>query len=61
MVVARKKIVEGAVGTVELALEKLNERGIVRLSDEAKGELVSRLLVVLCSDKVTSPVLDIAG
>jgi regulator of protease activity HflC (stomatin/prohibitin superfamily) len=58
VVAARKQIVEGAVGMVELALEKLSTRNIVHLDDERKAAMVSNLLVVLCSDKAASPVVN---
>ena len=58
VVAARHKIVEGAVGMVEMALEKLNERDIVHLDEERKAAMVSNLLVVLCSDKAASPVVN---
>ena len=48
---ARQKIVEGAVGMVEMALEKLNENEIVELDEERKAAMVSNLLVVLCGNK----------
>jgi len=55
---ARRKIVEGAVSMVEAALNGLSEREIVRLDDERKAAMVSNLLVVLCSDKDTQPILN---
>jgi regulator of protease activity HflC (stomatin/prohibitin superfamily) len=55
---ARKKIVLGAVSMVEAALHGLSERGIVNLDDERKAAMVSNLLVVLCSDKDTQPILN---
>lgn len=58
VVAARKQIVEGAVGMVELALEKLSKREIVHLDEERKAAMVSNLLVVLCSDKAASPVVN---
>lgn len=58
VVAARTQIVEGAVGMVEMALAKLNERGIVRLDEERKAAMVSNLLVVLCSDRHTQPVVN---
>ena len=48
---ARKMIVDGAVGMVEMALERLNENGIVELDEERKAAMVSNLLVVLCGNK----------
>lgn len=58
VVAARKTIVEGAVGMVEMALEKLSERNIVDLDDERKAAMVSNLLVVLCAEKSVSPVVN---
>lgn len=58
MVAARTKIVEGAVGMVDLALKKLAEGDIVQLDEERKAAMVSNLLVVLCSDKAASPVVN---
>lgn len=58
VVAARHKIVEGAVGMVEMALEKLNEREIVQLDEERKAAMVSNLLVVLCSDRAAQPVMN---
>jgi len=55
---ARKKIVTGAVSMVESALQGLSEREIVVLDDERKAAMVSNLLVVLCSDKDTQPILN---
>ncbi|MDU0220338.1 hypothetical protein RVS24_25550, partial [Escherichia coli] len=48
---ARRKIVLGAVGMVENALQQLNERGVVQLDEERKAAMVSNLLVVLCADR----------
>lgn len=55
---ARAKIVQGAVSMVETALNGLSERGIVELDDERKAAMVSNLLVVLCSDKETQPIVN---
>jgi regulator of protease activity HflC (stomatin/prohibitin superfamily) len=55
---ARKKIVQGAVTMVEEALRGLSEREIVVLDDERKAAMVSNLLVVLCSDKDTQPIVN---
>lgn len=55
---ARSKIVHGAVSMVEAALKGLSERGIVELDDERKAAMVSNLLVVLCSDKETQPIIN---
>ena len=58
IVAARFKIVEGAVGMVELALEQLNEKKVVELDDDKKAAMVSNLMVVLCGDKDVSPVVN---
>ncbi|HOX25629.1 MAG TPA: SPFH domain-containing protein [Candidatus Krumholzibacteria bacterium] len=58
VVAARRKIVDGAVGMVEMALAELAEKRIVDLSPEAKAQLVSNLLVVLCSEHSTQPILN---
>jgi len=58
IVAARSKIVEGAVGMVEMALDTLSKRSIVELDDEKKAVMVSNLLVVLCGDKSASPVVN---
>ncbi len=58
IVAARKKIVEGAVGMVEMALAQLNEDQVVALDDERKAAMVSNLLVVLCGSKDAQPVVN---
>lgn len=58
IVAARTKIVEGAVGMVDLALKKLSSEHIVELDDDKKAAMVSNLMVVLCSDKSASPVIN---
>jgi regulator of protease activity HflC (stomatin/prohibitin superfamily) len=58
VVAARKQIVEGAVGMVEMALAKLAERNIVDLDDERKAAMVSNLLVVLCAEKSVAPIVN---
>jgi regulator of protease activity HflC (stomatin/prohibitin superfamily) len=58
IVAARSTIVEGAVGMVEMALEKLSAKHIVTLDEERKAAMVSNLLVVLCSDRHTQPVVN---
>jgi len=58
VVAARTQIVEGAVGMVDMALAKLSEKGIVNLDEERKAAMVSNLLVVLCSDRHTQPVVN---
>ena len=58
IVAARTKIVEGAVGMVEMALAMLSEKDIVVLDDDKKAAMVSNLMVVLCGEKAASPVLN---
>lgn len=58
IIAARTKIVHGAVGMVELALNGLAERGLLQLDDERKAAMVSNLLVVLCSDHDATPVVN---
>ncbi|MGQ0738826.1 MAG: SPFH domain-containing protein [Bacteroidota bacterium] len=58
IVAARFKIVEGAVGMVELALEQLSKKQIVNLDEEKKAAMVSNLMVVLCGEKAATPVLN---
>jgi len=58
IVAARERVVEGAVGMVELALRQLSEHEIVDLDDERKAAMVSNLMVVLCSDQPTSPIVN---
>jgi len=58
VVAARTKIVEGAVGMVEMALDSLSQRGVIHLDEERKATMVSNLLVVLCSEHNTQPVVN---
>ncbi|MDR6985292.1 regulator of protease activity HflC (stomatin/prohibitin superfamily) [Rheinheimera pacifica] len=58
IVAARQQIVEGAVGMVETALQRLSERNVVQLDDERKAAMVSNLLVVLCGDHHVQPVIN---
>jgi regulator of protease activity HflC (stomatin/prohibitin superfamily) len=58
IVAARFKIVEGAVGMVDLALEQLSKKGIVNLDEERKAAMVSNLMVVLCGEKGATPILN---
>jgi regulator of protease activity HflC (stomatin/prohibitin superfamily) len=58
IIAARQKIVEGAVGMVEMALEMLSRKQVVQLDEERKAAMVSNLLVVLCSDRHTQPVVN---
>jgi len=58
IIAARTKIVEGAVSMVEMALDQLSQRGVVNLDEERKAAMVSNLLVVLCGERGTQPVLN---
>jgi regulator of protease activity HflC (stomatin/prohibitin superfamily) len=58
IIAARQKIVEGAVGMVEMALEQLSAKHVVALDEERKASMVSNLLVVLCSDRDAQPVVN---
>lgn len=58
IIAARQKIVEGAVGMVEMALEMLSRKAIVDLDEERKANMVSNLLVVLCGEKGAQPILN---
>jgi regulator of protease activity HflC (stomatin/prohibitin superfamily) len=58
IIAARQKIVEGAVGMVEMALDLLNAKQVVKLDEERKASMVSNLLVVLCSDRDAQPVVN---
>jgi hypothetical protein len=58
IVAARQRMVQGAVGMVRSALESLGEEGIVDLDEERKAVMVSNLLVVLCSEHSTQPVVN---
>ena len=58
IIAARQRIVEGAVGMVEMALDSLSKRDIVQLDEERKATMVSNLLVVLCSEQATQPVVN---
>ena len=58
IIAARHKIVEGAVSMVEMAINKLSEKNVVELDDERKAAMVSNLMVVLCSDKDASPIVN---
>ena len=55
---ARQKIVDGAVGMVEMALKKLSENNVVELDDERRAQMVSNLLVVLCGNKDAQPIVN---
>lgn len=58
VVAARKKIVEGAVGMVEMALEELSKKEIIDMDDERKAAMVSNLMVVLCGDRDPQPIIN---
>lgn len=58
IIAARTRIVEGAVGMVEMALDRLNEKAIVTLDEERKATMVSNLLVVLCGERAAQPVVN---
>ena len=58
IVAARQKIVEGAVGMVEMALEQLSRKEIIHLDEERKASMVSNLMIVLCADKDVTPVVN---
>ena len=58
IIAARERLVDGAIGMVEMALAKLQSKEVVQLDNERKAQMVSNLLVVLCSDKATQPVVN---
>jgi len=58
IIAARERIVEGAVGMVKMALDKLSANEVVELDNERRAQMVSNLLVVLCSDRATQPVVN---
>lgn len=58
IIAARQKIVDGAVGMVKMAIDKLGDEEIVLLDEERKAAMVSNLLVVLCSGKDTQPIVN---
>lgn len=58
VVAARKTLVEGAVGMVEMALDSLSEKNVVELDDERRAAMVSNLMVVLCAERDTQPVIN---
>ncbi len=58
IIAARTRIVSGAVGMVEMALAELQKNGVVQLDEERKAAMVSNLLVVLCSDRATQPIVN---
>jgi len=58
VIAARSRIVEGAVGMVEMALDLLSAKNVVTLDEERKAQMVSNLLVVLCSEHETQPIVN---
>lgn len=58
IIAARRKLVDGAVGMVEMALERLSKNMVVELDEERKAQMVSNLLVVLCGERSTQPVVN---
>lgn len=58
VIAARQKIVDGSVGMVEIALKRLQKEGVVELDEERKAAMVSNLMVVLCSEVATQPVIN---
>jgi regulator of protease activity HflC (stomatin/prohibitin superfamily) len=58
IIAARTRIVEGAVTMVEMALQQLSARGVVQLDEERKAAMVSNLLVVLCGERGTQPIVN---
>jgi regulator of protease activity HflC (stomatin/prohibitin superfamily) len=58
IIAARQRIVEGAVGMVHMALDMLSQRGIIELDNERKAAMVSNLLVVLCGERSTQPIIN---
>ncbi|HLL59703.1 MAG TPA: SPFH domain-containing protein, partial [Allosphingosinicella sp.] len=58
VIAARSKLVQGAVGMVEMALQMLSEKDVVELDDERRAAMVSNLMVVLCSERDTQPVVN---
>jgi hypothetical protein len=58
VIAARQRIVDGSVGMVEMALERLSQKNIVSLDEERKATMVSNLLVVLCSESPAQPIVN---
>jgi hypothetical protein len=58
IIAARSRIVEGAVGMVEMALDLLSKKNVVTLDEERKAAMVSNLLVVLCGERNTQPIVN---
>ena len=59
IITAREKIVEGAVSMVKMALDKLEDGNVVKMSETEKASMVSNLLVVLCADEQATPVVGV--
>ena len=58
IIAARTRIVAGAVGMVQMALSELEKNGVVNLDEERKAQMVSNLLVVLCGERGTQPIVN---
>ncbi len=58
VIAARRKLVEGAVSMVEMALTQLSEKNVVELDDERRAMMVSNLMVVLCGERETQPIVN---
>jgi hypothetical protein len=58
VIAARRKLVEGAVSMVEMALQQLSEKNVVELDDERRATMVSNLMVVLCGEREAQPVVN---
>ncbi|MBQ6637535.1 MAG: SPFH domain-containing protein, partial [Lachnospiraceae bacterium] len=58
IIAARRKIVEGAVSMVEMAIDQLSEKDVVVLDNERKAQMVSNLMVVLCGNKEAQPIVN---
>ena len=58
IIAARQKIVDGSVGMVELALKRLEKEGVISLDEERKANMVSNLMVVLCSENPIQPIIN---
>ena len=58
IIAARQRIVEGAVGMVEMALERMSQKEILRLDEERRAQMVSNLLIVLCGERAAQPVIN---
>ena len=58
IIVAREKIVEGAVGMVDMALKSFKDKDVIEMDDHSKAQMVSNLMVVLCSEEGATPVVN---